>query len=109
MSTEFFDSFNAALPDLEASFQEYWTFNGNTYPAIAVDQSSINMKVMRGGQYVDANTHLFVREGVFLNSGVKEGSTISVRSQLFTVNTINRDGDDSRTLILSSPQLDIWK
>lgn len=107
--TAFFDEFNTALPEFEANFKEYWTFNGNVFPAIAIDHEAVSSKVMMGGQYIDATTQVFVREDVFISSGVKKGNTISARSQNYTVLSIDRDGDDSRTLILGSPQLDIWK
>lgn len=109
MSTEFFDAFNAALPDMEANFQEDWVFNGNTYPAIAIDHEVVSSKVMMGGKHIEATTQVFVREAVFISSGVQKGSTITARSQNYTILSIERDGDDSRTLILGSPQIDVWK
>ena len=109
MSTAFFDSFNAALPDMESNFTENWTFNGNIYPAIAIDHEVVSSKVMMGGKYIEATTQVFVREEVFQQSGVKKGNTITARSQNYTVLSIEQDGDASRTLVLGSPQLDIWK
>jgi hypothetical protein len=94
---------------MEANFQEYWTFNGNTYPAIAIDHEVVSSKVMMGGQYIEASTQVFVREEVFVSSGVQKGNTITARSQNFTVLSTEQEGDASRILVLGSPQLDIWK
>src|SRR6185436_20085103 len=109
MATEFFDAFNGALPSMEAAFTEDWIFKGVTYPAIAIDHESDSTRDMKGGVYQDVNTTIYVRKEVFDLSAVAQDDIITARGQDFTVLTIEQEGDDCRTLICSSPQIDVWK
>jgi hypothetical protein len=109
MATEFFDSFNAVLPEMEAAFTEDWIFNDVTYPAIAIDHEADSTRVMKGGVYQDVNTTIYVRKAVFDSSGVSQDDIITARGQDFTVLVIEQEGDDCRTLICGSPQIDVWK
>lgn len=106
--SDFFDSFNAALVDMEAVFTETWTFNSVDYPAIAIDHEADTTRVMKGGVYQDVNTTIYVRKAVFDSSGVKQDDMITARGQDFTVLAIEQEGDDCRTIICGSPQIDVW-
>lgn len=106
--SEFFDTFNATLPDMEAEFGESWFFEGTEYPAIAIDHEADTTKVMRGGSFQDVTTTIYVRKSVFDSSGVEQDDTITARGQDFTVIAIEQEGDDCRTLICGSPQIDVW-
>lgn len=107
--SEFFDAFNGAIPELEASFGEKWTFNGATFPAIAIDKLTVADKAARGGKFVDATTQIFVREKVFTSSGVMKGELISARGQEFSVIEVDQEGDASRILICGPPGIDVWR
>lgn len=106
--SEFFDTFNAVLPDMESEFGESWIFNGTTYPAIAIDHETDTTKVMKGGTFEDVTTTIYVRLAVFNSSGVKQDDIITARGQDFSVLAIEQEGDDCRTLICGSPQVDVW-
>ena len=105
--SEFFDSFNGSLPEMESEFGEDWVLNGSTFPAIAIDKLSVGSKVMHGGQLVDANVAIFVRFDIFNGSGVKKGDVVTAREQDVIVLQVESDGDDSRTLICG-PSIDVW-
>ena len=106
--SEFFDNFNSALLEMEAEFGETWIYNGVSYPAIAIDHEADTTKVMKGGSYQDVNTTIYVRKSVFESSGVKQDYTITARGQDFSILAIEQEGDDCRTLICGSPQIDVW-
>lgn len=106
--SDFYDNFNAALPDMEAAFGESWTLGSSTFPAISIDKLGVGSKVMKGGQFIDANTTIFVRLDVFNGSGVKKGSIVNVRGTDLAVLEIDSDGDDSRTLVCGPASLDLW-
>lgn len=106
--SEFFDSLNAALPEMESNFTEDWILNNSSYPAIAIDKLAVGSKVMRGGNLIDANTVIFIRLDIFNGSQVKKGNKITVRGTDLTVLEIDSDGDDSRSLICGPAQIDIW-
>jgi hypothetical protein len=106
--SEFFDSFNVALPEMEAAFTEDWTLGNSTYPAISMDRETVTSKAMSGGKFVDAQSMLFVRLDIFLQSGVKKGDIITARGDQFIVKEIDQDGDDARTLLLGPSQIDVW-
>jgi len=108
MASPFLAAFNAALPDLEASFTEDWVFKGVTYPAIAIDHESDTSKQMKGGEYEDVTTIIHVRLAVFLQSKVSSGDIVTSRGQDFAVVTIEQDGDDARAIVCGSPQIDVW-
>lgn len=105
----FIDSFNAALPDLEASFGEEWSFKGTTYPAIAIDKSTDSNITMKGGEFDQSATLIYVRLAVFEEAGCKEGDIIGARGKEFAIHSINSDGDDSRELVCGPAQIDIWE
>lgn len=107
--SEFFDTFNAALPAMEAEFGENWIFKGRTYPAISIDHESDSSRAMKGGEFLDSNTTIYVRKAIFLSSQIKEGDSITARGQEFAVLAIEQDGDDSRGLVCGPSQIDVWK
>ena len=109
MAGEFFTSFNAVLPSMEAMFGEEWIHDGITYPAIAIDHETDSTKVMKGGSYQDVTTTIYVRKSVFLASGVKQDDNITARGQDFCVLQFDHDGDDSVTMLCASPQVDVWR
>jgi len=106
--SEFFDTFNAALVDMEATFTETWTFKGTDYPAIAIDHESESTRVMKGGVYQDVTTTIYVRKSIFDSSGVTQDATVTARGQDFAVLGIEQEGDDCRTLICGPIQIDVW-
>jgi hypothetical protein len=109
-SNDFLDSFNSALPDLQSSFQEPWIGpDGNTYMAIAIDHGSFSEKRMKGGQYQDVTVTVYITLDDFIASNVADGNIIKVRDQEHAVLTVEQDGDDARTLVCGSPQIDVWK
>lgn len=93
---------------MEAEFGESWFLNGVEWPAIAIDHETDSTKVMKGGSFQDVTTTIYVRLDVFTNSGVKQDDTITARGQDFSVLAIEQEGDDCRTLVCGSPQLDVW-
>lgn len=107
--SEFFDSFNGALPDMESNFSEKWTYNGSTFPAIAIDKLTVADKAARGGKFIEATTQIFVREKVFTASGVSKSAIISARGQDFSIIEIDQEGDASRTLICGPAGIDVWR
>jgi hypothetical protein len=109
-ANDFLDSFNWALSDLQASFGEPWIGpDGNTYTAIAVDHGSFTEKRMKGGKFQDVTVTVYVPLADFLASGVADGAIINVRGQDHAILTIEQDGDDSRTLVCGSPQIDVFR
>ncbi len=106
-----FGSFNGALPDMEANFGELWRLDrtGVNYQAIAMDRETATSQAMSGGKYIDATSMLFVRNDVVELSGVKKGDIVVARGERFTVRSLDKDGDDSRTLILGPVSIDVWK
>jgi hypothetical protein len=109
MAGSFFDSFNAALPALEASFSEDWSVNGATYPAIAINDLHDSTIQMKGGQYDESTISIFVRLEVFNQSGVKEGDVVMARGKEFAVHSIESQGDASRELTCAPAQIDVWE
>jgi hypothetical protein len=109
MATQFFESFNAALPDLESSFTEDWILDGNIYPAIAIDRLTISEKTIKGGSMLQTAVTIFIREDVFQDSKVELGDMVSTRGQDFAVVSIDQDGDDSRAIGCEPVQIDVWK
>lgn len=106
--SDFFDTFNATLPDFETAFGENWILDGVTWPAIAIDHESETQKTIKGGGYEDVTTTIYVRLQVFQDSKVQTGSIVNARGQDFSVLTIEQEGDDCRALVCGSPQLDVW-
>jgi hypothetical protein len=104
----FFDSFNAALPAMEAQFTENWIYNGNTYPAIAVDVIEGFTEQMKGGVIDTSGVKMWVRLEVFLASGVQEDQLINVRGRDFLLFSVSDAGDDAREFDCRSPQIDVW-
>jgi hypothetical protein len=108
MGSPFLDSFNSALPDLEAQFTEDWSFNGTTYPAIAIDHQTDSSRQMRGGTMDVDTITIHVRLEIFNSSGVDEGDILTARGIDFAVISIDSDGDDARALICGPVQIDVW-
>jgi hypothetical protein len=108
MASPFLDSFNSALPDLEASFTEDWSFQGTTYPAIAIDHEVDSSKQMKGGEIDLGDVTIFVRMEVFLSAGLQEGDIVTARGRDFAVMAIDKDGDAAVALVCGSAQIDVW-
>jgi hypothetical protein len=108
MGSPFLDSFNAALPDLEAQFTEDWIFKGVTYPAIAIDREVDASRQMKGGEFDESTISIYVRLAVFLQAGCNEGDIVSARGKDFAILSIDNDGDDSRELVCGPAQIDVW-
>jgi hypothetical protein len=109
-ANDFLDAFNSALVDLQASFTEPWIGpDGNTYNAIAIDHGSFSEKRMKGGQYQDVTVTIYAMLADVIASGIDDGGIVNVRGQDHVVLTIEQDGDDARTLVCGSPQIDVWK
>lgn len=108
MAGSFFASFNATLPDLEASFTEDWIFNGVTYPAIAINDLHDSTIMMKGGGYDESMVSLFVRLEIFIQSGVKEDDVITVRGKDMAVQTVESQGDACKELTCGPLQIDVW-
>jgi hypothetical protein len=109
MAGAFFDSFNAALIDLEASFTEPWIYNGTTYPAIAINDLHDSTIRMTGGDYDESTVTIFVRLEIFNQSGVFEGSEISARGKNLLVHSIESQGDACKELTCGPAQIDVWE
>lgn len=109
MAGSFFDSFNAALPDLEASFSEDWSFRGVTYPSIAINDLHDETQRMTGGDYDMSTVTIFVRLEVFQQSGVLEGSVIRARDKDMLVHSIESQGDACKELTCGPAQIDVWE
>jgi len=109
--SDFFDSFNASLVDMEVVYGETWTLErtGTTYPAIAMDRETVTSRVMSGGKFMEGQSLLFVREDICVISTVKKGDIIIARGDRFAVREIDKDGDQSRTLILGPSSIDVWR
>lgn len=109
-ANDFLDAFNSALVDLQSSFGEPWIGpDGNTYTAIAIDHGSYAEKRMKGGTYQDVTVTVYVTLADYTTSGVADGNLITMRGQDYVVLAIEQDGDDARTLICGSPQIDAFK
>jgi hypothetical protein len=108
MAGSFFDSFNAALVDLESSFSEDWTFEGGAYPAIAINDLSDSTVRMTGGDFSESTVTLFVRDEIVQQSGVFEGAEITARGKSFTVHSIESQGDACKELTCGPSQIDVW-
>lgn len=109
MGSPFLDSFNAALPDMEAQFTEDFIFKGVTYPAIAIDRESDSSRQMKGGELDISTVSLYVRLEVFEEAGCKEGDVVNMRGKDFAILSIESDGDDSRELTCGPVQIDVWR
>jgi hypothetical protein len=108
MASPFLDSFNAALPALEASFTEDWSFNGITYPAIEIDHEVDSSEQMKGGELDIGNVTIHVRLEVFTQSSVQEGDIISARGKEFAILSVDSDGDAAKALVCGSAQIGVW-
>jgi hypothetical protein len=108
MAGTFFDSFNSALVDLEASFSEDWSFNGTTYPAIAINELHDSTVRMTGGEYDESKLTIFVRDAIIQQSGVQEDSVIIARGKTLLVHSIESDGDACKELTCGPTQIDVW-
>jgi hypothetical protein len=109
MAGSFFASFNAALPALEASFSEDWSFKDTVYPAIAIDHEVDSAKMMKGGEFDDATVTIHIRLEVFLLAGCLEGDIVTARGKEFAILSIESDGDDARALVCGPAQIDVWE
>jgi hypothetical protein len=109
MAGTFFDSFNAALVDLEASFSEDWILKGVTYPAIAVNDLHDSTIRMTGGGLDESTVTVFVRDAVVQQSGVKEDDIIFVRGKELCVLSIESQGDACKELTCGPAQIDVWE
>jgi hypothetical protein len=109
MAGSFFESFNAALVDLEASFSEDWIIDGVTYPAIAINDLVEQTVMMKGGNFVDVSVSIFVRDEIIASSGVSEGDVITARGQELAVLKIGSQGDACKELTCGPAQIDVWK
>lgn len=98
--------FNNVLPEMEGAFEESWTLGGTAWPAISIDRLSATSQVIKGGQLLDVNTTIFIRETIYLASGVKKGDKVDVRDQTLMVLLIEDDGDASRAIHCGPYQLD---
>jgi len=108
MAGYFFDSFNATLPDLEASFSEDWIFKGVTYPAIAVNDLHDATIRMTGGEFDESTVAIYVRDAIIQQSGVKEGSVLTARGEELLVHSIESQGDACKELTCGPAQIDVW-
>ncbi len=109
MAGTFFDSFNAALVDLEASFSEDWIMNGVTYPSIAINELHDSTIQMKGGEYDESTVSIFVRDEIVLQSGVVEGSVLTARGKELLVHSIESQGDACKELTCGPAQIDVWE
>jgi hypothetical protein len=105
----FFPSFNAALIDLEASFREDWSFNGATYPAIAIDRQVDSSKEMKGGNYDMSTVSIYVRKAIHEQAGCREGDIVEARGKQFAILSLDYEGDDSVELVCGPYQIDVWE
>jgi hypothetical protein len=108
MAGSFFESFNAGLVDLEASFSEDWILNGVTYPAIAINDLEASTIMMKGGQYVQVSVSIFVRDEIFQQSGAKEGDVVIVRGNEMCIFTVTSQGDACKELTCGPAQIDVF-
>jgi hypothetical protein len=109
MAGYFFDSFNATLIDLEASFSEDWIRDGVTYPAIAINDLVGQTIMMKGGNFQKADVSIFVRDEVITQSGAAEGDIITARGQEFAILQITSQGDACKELTCGPAQIDVWE
>ena len=109
MGSPFLDAFNAVLPDLETQFTEDWSYNGVTYPAIAIDREVDSSRQMRGGELDASTITIYIRLEVFQQSGVKEGATVTARGKDFSILSVDNDGDAAKELVCGPVQIDVWK
>jgi hypothetical protein len=109
MAGSFFDSFNATLVDLEASFSEDWIFKGVTYPAIAINDLHDSTIRMTGGDYDESTVTIFVRDAIVAQSGVKEDDIITARGKELLVHSIESQGDACKELTCGPAQIDVWE
>ncbi len=109
MAGSFFESFNAALVDLEASFSEDWILKGAAYPAIAINDLHDGTIRMTGGQFDESTVTIFVRDSIIQQSGVLEGDIITARGKQLLVHSIESQGDACKELTCGPAQIDVWE
>jgi hypothetical protein len=98
--TDFLDEFNSVLPEFEANFREDWTFNGDTFPAIAIESLELTRAAgAAGGPLRGATVSLHVRGDVYRDSGIARGNVLTARAERVRVLTIINDGDDAYSLV----------
>lgn len=98
--SEFFDEFNAVIPDMEAEFGENWSYNGSTFPAIAIEDLKLSRIVgAPGGPLAQATVSLQVRQAVFDSSGIDRGKIINVRGTDVRIMATANDGDAAVSVI----------
>ncbi len=106
--SEFFDQFNAALPEFASEFTEDWILGSSNFPAIAIDKLTVGSKIMSGGQLIDATVEIYVDLDTFNASGVKKGNLVTARGTQLSVLRVDSDGDDSRTLVCGPAGIEVW-
>ena len=106
--SDFFNDFNAALPEFATNFGETWTLAGKgDWMAIEIEEVTAEMRAAPGGKYKNAATVLTVALEIVTQSGVKEGDLVMVRGQKLRVIGIDNDGDAARTVRCGSPNISI--
>jgi len=112
LMSDFFDSFNNALPEFGNNFGEQWILvtgvNAGEYSALCIEPLNLSSKNMLGGLYADASTTIDISTSVYMKSGVKKGSIVSCRGQQLAVMELQFDAIDDVTLICGPSQLDVW-
>ena len=106
MDSEFFKAFNASNEEAERNMGEPWKLLasgsdtlGTEYPAIAIEKLTASSRLAIGGKHLDVGTTILIRRSIAVLSGVAEDRLILARGELLRVREIERDGDDSITLL----------
>ena len=103
----FFKAFNQSLVTAQRVMGEEWTFNGTTWPAIAIEPITATERASLGGRFADVNTTIIVALSVFTTSGVGKGKVVTARGVRLRVAEIDNEGDAARTLICGPEGIEV--
>lgn len=99
MKDPFEHDFDQGLTDAETVFGAKFIVAGKTYEAISIDKLQMAERAMPGGKFQDVNTVVMARTKIAKQAGIKNGVQISAYGENLRVIGIEKDGDDSWTVL----------
>jgi hypothetical protein len=96
---DFMTEFNLGLDDVEPVTSAKFKVGTNVFNAISIDKLELADRAMPGGKFQDVHTVMHVRIAVATAAGIKEGTRVSAYDESLRVIAIEKDGDDSWTLM----------
>lgn len=107
MKDPFESSFNNGLDDAQTVLGAKFIVGTNSYEAVSIDKLTIAERGMPGGKFQDVSVVIVARVKVAVAAGVKDGLKLSALGENLRVIGIEKEGDDSWTLLCGSTGVEV--